>query len=464
MAQSHRMRRHGVSALPPESFAEHDDETSLPEGTRPSSSPSQNDVLSRSRKSSKKPSSFSKSKFALPTLCVQDTVLGYKSRHESKRWWIRMPTYKKKKITRQLDIKRITRNIMHELWTLDHASSSLSIDDVENMVTKNIINNKDFMAGVTALFIASIGAPLQPDWHETAELFLAMHIQQRKERYGAESVIAECSHQLIYRTGYLDLSLGNDFLCVADLFVLSAVREMEHKLTYNYLFSIWSIGSMILLFVSLTYSILSSHQFHPMIRFFMLALTVGLFAATRRKNQRKANAAYLILATMSLYISWNAKRLSMLKFFAALLIIFPQLTLDFRIGISAQINKLRGSGKKNALSQSSFVNSKLMYLQQQIYAFDAIRIVKIMFAWLVFATARLSQQFYFSKVMGSKIESFVLLLPLLFPDLRDLSFGSGLYLLLQSLLSSIVFTYVFIRDCFQCCCCIAGLPGARVTT
>ena len=204
---------------------------------------------------------------------------------------------------------------MHELWTLDHASSSLSIDDVENMVTKNIIN--------TALFIASIGAPLQPEWHETAELFLAMHIQQRKERYGAESVIAECSHQLIYRTGYLDLSLGNDFLCVADLFVLSAVREMEHKLTYNYLFSIWSIGSMILLFVSLTYSILSSHQFHPMIRFFMLALTVGLFAATRRKNQRKANAAYLILATMSLYISWNAKRLSMLKFFAALLIIFP---------------------------------------------------------------------------------------------------------------------------------------------
>ena len=88
------------------------------------------------------------------------------------------------------------------------ASSSLSIDDaVENMVTKNIINNKDFMAGVTALFIASIGAPLQPDWHETAELFLAMHIQQRKERYGAESVIAECSHQLIYRTGYLDENL-----------------------------------------------------------------------------------------------------------------------------------------------------------------------------------------------------------------------------------------------------------------
>ena len=196
MAQRHRMRRHGVLALPPESFAEHDDETSLPEGTRPSSSPSQNDVLSRSRKSSKKTSSFSKSKFALPTLCVQDTALGYKSRHESKRWWIRMPTYKKKKITRQLDIKRITRNIMHELWTLDHASSSLSIDDVENMVTKNIINNKDFMAGVTALFIASIGAPLQPEWHETAELFLAMHIQQRKERYGAESVIAECSHQL----------------------------------------------------------------------------------------------------------------------------------------------------------------------------------------------------------------------------------------------------------------------------
>ena len=125
---------------------------------------------------------------------------------------------------------------------------------------------------------------------------------------------------------------------------------MEHKLTYNYLFSIWSIGSMMLLFVSLTYSILSIHQFHPMIRFFILASTVGLFAATRRKNQRKANAAYLILATMSLYISWNAKRFSMLKFFAALLIIFPQLTLDFRIGISAQINKLRGREKKCTLS------------------------------------------------------------------------------------------------------------------
>ena len=188
MAQGHRMRRHGVSALPPESFAE--------ARRRDESARRHTAILFHhhkmtyfpGRESQAKKRPLSANPICIAYLCVQDTVLGYKSRHESKRWWIRMPTYKKKKITRQLDIKRITRNIMHELWTLDHASSSLSIDDVENMVTKNIINNKDFMAGVTALFIASIGAPLQPDWHETAELFLAMHIQQRKERYGAESI------------------------------------------------------------------------------------------------------------------------------------------------------------------------------------------------------------------------------------------------------------------------------------
>ena len=83
MAQSHRMRRHGVSALP---------QSLLPSTTTRRVCPkAHGHPLHRhkmtyfpGRESQAKPSSFSKSKFALPTLCVQDTVLGYKSRHESK--------------------------------------------------------------------------------------------------------------------------------------------------------------------------------------------------------------------------------------------------------------------------------------------------------------------------------------------------------------------------------------------
>ena len=392
----------------------------------------------------------------LSDLYAQDTVLGYQSKKETRNWWMRMPTYRKRNLTKKLNTKRITRAILFELRKIDGIDHlSLNFPQVESIIINKLISNKDFMAGVSSLFIATIGAPIQPEWHETAALFLKMNIQQRSERFGKASVMAECSHQLIHRSGYIDLNLGNDFLCVADLFVICAVREMEHKLTYNYLFSIWSIGSMLLFFLGLTYSILSMHRLHPIFRLLCLILIIALFAATRRKNRRKANASYLILSIWMLYIAWNASMFSMLKFFTSLLIIFPELTLDFRLRISNLIIVNSSSSSNN--DSISFVNLRLLYLREQIQYFSIMHMLKTVLVWIMFFLARLSQQLKYPGLLPAKYESFILLLPLLFPNLNNLSFGIGLGYFLQSFLNSISFIYVFIRECFQCCCCFTGV-------
>eukprot|EP00943_MAST-04B_sp_MAST-4B-sp1_P000686 g686.t1 len=101
-------------------------------------------------------------------LYAQDTFLGYQSSSETRSWWIRMPTYRKRNLTKQINTKRITKAILYEIAkTEDTNNFSLSFQEVEHMIINYLLTNKDFMAGVSSLFIASIGAPLQPEWHET---------------------------------------------------------------------------------------------------------------------------------------------------------------------------------------------------------------------------------------------------------------------------------------------------------
>jgi hypothetical protein len=415
--------------------------------------------------SSSKPLSVLQGERQIPLLLdlyAQDTFLGYQSSSETRSWWIRMPTYRKRNLTKQINTKRITKAIFFEIAkTEDTNKFSLGFQEVEQMIINHLLANKDFMAGVSSLFIASIGAPLQPEWHETSALFLRQNLQQKFERYGKLSVLASSSHQLIHRSGYIDLSLGNDFLYVADLFVVCAVREMEHKLTYNYLFSIWSIGSMLLLFLGMTYSIVTMYNLHPMIRLLFLTTVILLFAATRRKNLRKSNAAYIILASWALFIAWNAYMFSMLKFFITLLVLFPRLTLDFRLKLSSLVHVRNNGDNIGFTAAFNFINLKLLYLRHQIQYFNVKDMLMTILVWVIFCMARLSQQLSYPGLFPTKYESFMFLSPLLFPNVKNLNFGMGLGYFLQSILNSISFIYIFLRECLQCCCCVCCVTNSN---
>ena len=386
---------------------------------------------------------------------IQNTSLNSKDPVQLLHWWNKISTAQKRRITSSLDVGRITKGVLYELSldrlpTQSNKTSAHTYKYVHEQVAK-LSSNKDFLAGCGTLFIAQLGAKLRPEWHPTAAVLLSLDIVGQCSRYGKVAVIAKCANQLVYRSGYLDE--GDKFdLSIASVFVPVAVREMEHALCYDFVFGVWSLGSLVCLLLGMGYSIVSNPAFSVLTSVVLLVLFLWLVsvAFSSRQRQRRANLSYALVSLWALHVAWNAHRLMLLKFIGALLVLFPSETLEFRCKISRPEHSFK---------------EQMYFLKQQFGSLRFFRLLVVAFFYGVLIFAKSAQAVRWPGI-APKLESFVMLVPLLVPlptfcygknARRDRysSFGFGLKCILHASLHGLSLFILLVRSC---CICCRGLP------
>jgi hypothetical protein len=376
---------------------------------------------------------------------AQDTPLGLRGPRHALQWWNRKALSQKQRILHatSLDPRRLTKAIVFELMFASDDGNLSGVEEqeqtIEELVRTHLLVNKDFMAGVGCLFIAQLGGTLESSWHPTAAVLLALDIAGRCARYGKTPVIAECANQLVYRSGYLSQVPDAD-RAIAAIFVPCAIRELEHELHYDYMYSVWSLGSLVCLIVCMVYTVVCM-PLAFLSRAALLGALVWLVAATRRRKVRRANAAYGILCAWALFMAWTATLLPHLKTCLCILCIFPNETLRFRFDLAssyAVTSPHNAWDLQSKLARSSSADFSIWHA------------TKLTVFAVIFSLAKSAQTTGWPGLVPC-VESFLMLTPLMLPSRDTFQFGYGLQTMLRAILRGMGLVLVLLRS--TCCAC-----------